>query len=105
MLDLTKAAALLAMFLLTGATARAETPPPVHPPPHECGYRPSDWCPSPEGDPCGRHADEAACRADPQCIGMRYRGTSFVSCMPDGRGFWSNCPAVGCITKPIPEVK
>ena len=55
------------------------------------GLSPRDWC--------GRHANERECRADPACEGMRYRGESVVSCMPDGRGFWSNCPAVGCISR------
>ena len=64
-----------------------------------CGISPSDWCPSPPGDRCGRHPDAAACRADPLCEGMRYRGVSMVSCIPEGQGFWRNCPAVGCISR------
>jgi len=64
-----------------------------------CGASTQDWCPSPEGDVCGEHADEASCRADARCVGMPYRGESFVACQPDGHGFWTNCPAVGCISK------
>jgi hypothetical protein len=26
-------------------------------------------------------------------------GESEVACQPDGKGFWSNCNAVGCIAK------
>ena len=70
-----------------------------------CGLSPSDWCPSPQGDPCGRHANERACRADPACIGMPYRGESVVACMADGRGFWSNCPAVGCVSRPAATLR
>jgi len=64
-----------------------------------CGLGPGDWCASPPGDPCGKHADEASCRADAQCRGMPYLGESVVACMPDGKGFWSNCPAVGCVSR------
>jgi hypothetical protein len=67
--------------------------------PNPCGLSPRDWCASPAGDPCGRHANERECRADPACEGMRYRGESVVSCISDGRGFWSNCPAVGCVSR------
>ena len=65
-----------------------------------CGISPHDWCAAPAGDPCGKHANEAACRADPHCRGMQYRGESVVACMADGKGFWSNCPAVGCVSRP-----
>jgi hypothetical protein len=64
-----------------------------------CGLSPSDWCRAPAADPCGGHPDERSCRADPRCVGMRYRGESVVACRADGRGFWTNCPAVGCITR------
>jgi hypothetical protein len=68
--------------------------------PGPCGFSIRDWCPSPPGDPCGRHNNERECRADPACVGIKYRGESVVACRPDGRGFWTNCPAVGCISRP-----
>lgn len=68
-------------------------------PSESCGQSPSDWCPSPPGDPCGAHKNQAECRADPACEGMPYQGESVVACMPDGQGFWTNCPAVGCRTR------
>ena len=40
--------------------------------------------------------DEAACRADPACFGMPYRGELLEACLWDERGFAPNCPAVGC---------
>ncbi len=64
-----------------------------------CGWRTSDWCPSPPGDPCGRHKDTAACRADKKCKGMPYRGESYAPCVDDGTGFARNCPSVGCISR------
>jgi hypothetical protein len=82
--------ALLAALLIANA-ADAQPPP--------CGLSPSDWCPSPPGDSCGRHRNAPECRADPACEGMRYRGESAVACIADGRGFWTNCPAVGCISR------
>lgn len=96
----------IALLLLLGCAAtkapvpRSPESPPGDAPGATCGLSPDDWCPSPSGDACGRHADEAACRADPACVGMPYRGESFVACQPDGAGFWSNCPAVGCVTRP-----
>jgi hypothetical protein len=65
-----------------------------------CGLNPSDWCSAPAGDPCGRHRNVAACRADPACYGMRYEGESVVACQLDSRGFASNCPTVGCTSTP-----
>jgi hypothetical protein len=65
-----------------------------------CGVSPNDWCPSRRGDPCGRHKNTAACKADPKCFGMPYRGESLVACFLDERGFASNCPTVGCTSKP-----
>ena len=65
-----------------------------------CGLGPSDWCPPPPGDPCGKHSDTAACRADPACYGMPYRGESVVACTRDERGFGKNCPTVGCTATP-----
>ncbi len=81
---------LLAMFYLSASGAMAQ--------PDLCGMRPDDWCPSPAGDSCGRHKTKAACMADPQCEGLRYRGESVVACMFDARGFASNCPTVGCVS-------
>ena len=66
----------------------------------ECGLSIRDWCPSPPGDPCGRHKNERECRADPACVGIKYRGESVAACQPDGKGFWTNCPAVGCVSRP-----
>jgi len=65
----------------------------------DCGVRPTDWCPSPPGDPCGEHLNEKSCRADPRCKGMPYRGESVVACKEDLEGFWTNCPSVGCISR------
>jgi hypothetical protein len=68
--------------------------------PRPCGMNPDDWCPAPLGDPCGRHHNVAACRADKACYGMPYQGESLVSCVVDERGFASNCPTVGCTSTP-----
>jgi hypothetical protein len=67
-----------------------------------CGLRPSDWCAAPEDDACGAHPDEKSCRSDARCRGLPYRGESVVACEPDGRGFWTNCPAVGCVSRADP---
>lgn len=61
-----------------------------------CGMSTSDWCPAPAGDPCGAHKNVDACKADPKCVGMPYRGESVVACQYDERGFGTNCPTVGC---------
>lgn len=96
---------LRASILLTGlltlalAAASGEPPARIGAASPACGRNPNDWCPSPAGDPCGAHRNEASCRADAQCLGMPYRGESVVACVPDGKGFWSNCPAVGCISR------
>lgn len=95
---MTRAGLFCAMLLLLAApagAAEAEL---------DCGISLGDWCPAPEGDPCGRHADAASCRADPACYGMPYRGESVVPCILDERGFASNCPTVGCTSRP-PERK
>jgi hypothetical protein len=68
-----------------------------------CGTAIGDWCPSYRGDPCGRHKNTAACKADPKCYGMPYRGVSFIPCFLDKRGFASNCPTVGCTSKRPPR--
>jgi hypothetical protein len=86
--------AILIAILLLSLVAAADEPDPL------CGLSPRDWCPAPEGDPCGRHRDEAACRADAACYAMPYRGESVVPCDWDERGFASNCPAVGCSSVP-----
>lgn len=65
-----------------------------------CGLLPNDWCLAPAGDPCGRHLNVAACRADLACYGMPYQGESFAACRLDARGFSSNCPTVGCTSTP-----
>ncbi len=62
----------------------------------DCGVSIRDWCTTAADGPCGAHPDEKSCRADPRCRGMPYRGESFVPCQSDGKGFWTNCPAVGC---------
>jgi len=33
---------------------------------------------------------------------LPYRGESVVACNPDAHGFWSNCPAVGCVSRSAP---
>jgi hypothetical protein len=68
--------------------------------PRRCGLNTGDWCAAPPGDPCGRHRNTAACRADPACYGMPYRGESVVPCLRGARGFASNCPTVGCTSTP-----
>jgi len=83
----------LALGLLLGLPAVAAEPG------NPCGIAPTDWCASPPGDPCGRHRNEQECRADPRCKGMPYRGESIVACKPDGKGFWSNCGATGCVSR------
>jgi len=80
--------------LMAGIVPAAAQPPP-------CGMNPKDWCPAPAGDPCGRH--RSACRADPACYAMPYRGESAIACILDERGFASNCPAVGCTVSPPPR--
>ena len=81
-----------------GSSGGSSPPSPARP----CGLSPSDWCESTAGDPCGEHRDENSCRADARCEGMKYRGESVVACVPDGKGFWRNCPAVGCVSRPAP---
>lgn len=68
-----------------------------------CGESPRDWCPAPAGDPCGRHRNVTACRADPACHGLPYRGESVVACILDERGFGTNCPTVGCTSTLPPK--
>jgi hypothetical protein len=79
------------------------TPPAPAPPPPErkpgCGRSPGDWCTSAADGPCGAHPDQDSCRADARCEGAPYRGESLVACTPDGKGFWTNCPAVGCVER------
>ena len=87
---------LLALAPLMAAAAQA----PAVAQPRICGMSPSEWCPAPPGDPCGRHRNVAACRADLACYGMPYQGESLVACNVDARGFASNCPTVGCTSTP-----
>ncbi len=61
-----------------------------------CGLSPNDWCTGPKDGACGRHMNEADCRADTKCVAVRYSGESVVACNWDERGFAGNCPAVGC---------
>ena len=81
----------LAALMAASDPAGAQTP---------CGMGPRDWCPAPAGDPCGRHRTAEACRADPACYGLPYRGESAVACRLDARGFGANCPTVGCTSTP-----
>ncbi|MGV3552860.1 hypothetical protein [Rhizobium sp.] len=64
-----------------------------------CGYGPGDWCTSEKDGACGRHRTVDACRADPQCKGMEYRGESVVACQLDKDGYATNCPTVGCLDR------
>jgi hypothetical protein len=82
----------LSLLMATAAAAPAQ--------PSFCGMGLRDWCPAPAGDPCGRHRNTAACRADPTCFGLPYRGESVAACILDARGFASNCPTVGCTGTP-----
>lgn len=72
---------------------------PLDSPPAACGTRLGDWCPSPEGDPCGKRKNVDECRADKKCKGMPYKGESLVACKYDDSGFATNCPTVGCIAR------
>ena len=88
----------LAVLVAAAAPAAAQRRP--------CGTGPNDWCAAPAGDPCGRHRNVAACRADPACYGMPYQGESLVACKLDERCFASNCPTVGCTsTAPRPAAR
>ena len=87
---------------LAGGACSAPTAPPAPARKASCGAAPGDWCTSAADGPCGAHPDQASCRADDRCEGMPYRGESVVACMPDGKGFWSNCPAVGCVERKGP---
>ena len=84
------------------ASSAAATPastPTQTKPSANCGIKMDDWCPSPAGDPCGKHKDAKACKADPKCKGMAFRGETFAPCNDDGSGFSTNCPTVGCISR------
>jgi len=61
-----------------------------------CGMSIEDWCTSPTQSACGRHMNEADCRADTECAAVPYSGESAIACHWDERGFADNCPAVGC---------
>ncbi|HZM50391.1 MAG TPA: hypothetical protein VFE68_07875 [Vicinamibacteria bacterium] len=75
-----------------GAAAPGALPDP------RCGRHSNDWCAAPAGDPCGAHKTVDACRADPACTGMKYRGEG-PECKTDERGFGIGCPTVGCISR------
>jgi hypothetical protein len=79
--------ALLALLTLPASLVRAD---------NFCGARTNDWCTSAKDGACGRHMNEADCRADAKCVAMRYEGESVVACNWDERGFADNCPTVGC---------
>ena len=96
-------AALLGAVSAIASALLADTP--ARPNDPNCGRRPSDWCPAPAGDACGAHPDEKSCRADSRCRGLPYLGESVVACEPDGHGFWTNCPAVGCVSRADPPGK
>jgi hypothetical protein len=87
-------------LLVLAALLAAAAPSPAAAQGRPCGLNPRDWCPAPAGDPCGRHRNVAACRADPACYGMRFEGESLTACNLDPRGFASNCPTVGCTSTP-----
>jgi hypothetical protein len=93
-IEMSRIVAACVLMLLSGVG-----PAVAQPAPGNCGLSIRDWCPSPPGDPCGRHRNESECRADSNCVGIKYRGESVVACQVDGRGFWTNCPAVGCISR------
>jgi hypothetical protein len=83
--------ALIATVLLLPAPAFAAD--------ENCGYSPNDWCTSEKDGACGRHMTVEACRADPACKGMEYRGESVVACNWDENGYADNCPTVGCLDR------
>ncbi len=64
-----------------------------------CGISPHDWCCAPKGDPCGSYNDKKSCQSDSMCEGLPYLGESAVPCQWDERGFSSNCPTVGCVSR------
>ena len=66
-----------------------------------CQINPQGWCPSAGWDRCGRHSDTASCKADPGCRGLPYHGESVIACLSDGKGFATNCPSVGCVSRCI----
>jgi hypothetical protein len=77
----------------------------AQPGPRRCGFDAGDWCRAAPGDLCGRHMDTAACKADPTCYGMPYRGAAFAACVFDNRGFAFNCPTVGCTSRPPAQLR
>ena len=64
-----------------------------------CGHRHDDWCTTEKDGACGRHRTAAACRGDPACKGMEYRGESVIACQFDKAGYATNCPTVGCLDR------
>lgn len=83
-------ASVILFLLLTTPAAVAEP----------CGLKIDDWCVEKPGDPCARHPNVQACKADKSCYGLPYRGESLVACQFDERGFGLNCPTVGCTSTP-----
>ncbi len=91
---------LLTLFILTISlfgSLSCSAPFPSKP---SCNPRaPSAWCEAASGDACGKHKDLASCRADESCQGVPYQGESVIACLDDGKGFSTNCPSVGCISR------
>lgn len=44
------------------------------PSPAPCGLSPSDWCPSPPGDPCGEHKEHVVVHGGPALQGNALPG-------------------------------
>ncbi len=80
------------IVILVGAAGAAFAAP--------CGTKIDDWCVVDPDDPCARHLNAAACKADEKCYGLAYRGESLAACRFDERGFGLNCPTVGCTSVP-----
>jgi hypothetical protein len=80
------------------APAGSAAPVPGALPDPRCGRDPRDWCAAPVGDPCGEHKTVDSCRADARCVGMQFRGEG-PECKMDEKGFSTNCPTVGCISR------
>ncbi len=86
---------LLLLLVMIGTALKAESPQTSNP----CGMGPSDWCPAAAGDACGKYRDLNACKNDPSCQGISYKGESVVACQDSPTGFSPNCPSVGCMSK------
>src|SRR4030095_7299559 len=89
------------LVFLSPLPARA----PKTPAPPPCGTSPTDWCTTHSKDPCGRHLSVPECQLDPECVGMPYPGEYLLGCRVDERGFGTNCPTVGCLSRCEPLSK